>query len=88
MSFTEVTDKMLNADYKLNQVVAYVAFWAVLELGLNLLLYSRRRAVGNVKTEDFVYEIFPYFCEVEWVEIPKSSNKRGGHVVLVQRSND
>lgn len=30
-----LTDKMLNADNRLNQIVAYVAFWAALELQLH-----------------------------------------------------
>lgn len=85
MSLTEVIDKFLNADYKLDWFVAS-AFWAAVELGLNLL-YSRRKDASNEKTQDLIIFLpFP-FCKLERVEVSKSSNKRDSYVVLVQRSS-
>lgn len=86
MSLTEVIDKFLNADYKLDWFVASGAFWAVVELGLNLL-YSRRKDASNEKTQDLIIFLpFP-FCKLERVEVSKLSNKRDSYVVLVQRSS-
>jgi len=53
-----MTDNKLNADFKLNQIMAFVAFWSVLEMRLNRSLYSRR-AVGKMKTGGCVYDFFP-----------------------------